>query len=138
MIIRRWLVREAIVWVVGAVILLVLLAALGCQPFEMSARDSIVAAGGFIRKAQMNHLDECLAFTRDGTDLGKSAVIFPAITKAIAAYNLAVDLLNVYCASPDYDLQGGKCVPNKELQPKVEAALRELTVIVAEVKAVIR
>src|SRR3990172_3320525 len=138
MIIRRWLVREAIVWVVGAVILLVLLAALGCQPFEMSARDSIVAAGGFIRKAQANHLDECLAFTRDGTNLGKSAAICPAITKAIAAHNLAVDALNIYCASPDYDLQGGACTPSKALQPKLEAALRDLTAIVAEIKAVLK
>ena len=105
----------------------------GCQPFEMTARDAIVTAGAFLRQAQANHLEECLAYTKFGVNLGKSDVLCPAITKAVSAHNIAVSALDAYCASPDYE-NGGPCVPNKELQPKVEAALRELESVLAELK----
>lgn len=119
-----------------AAVSLFLMAAERCQSFERSARDAVVTYGGFVRKAQSNHLEECVAFTSLGKNLGKSDAVCPAITKAIAAHNIAVDALNTYCASESYDLFGGKCVANKALQPKLEAALANLSSIIAELKRI--
>lgn len=118
-----------------AILLAGTLALTACQPIEMTARDAIVVSGGFLNKAIENHDAECQAFFKDSVDLGKSAYVCPAIVKGVAMRNLTIDALNIYCASPEYDAGTGPCVPNRALRPKLEAALRDLESIVAELKA---
>jgi len=95
----------------------------GCQPIEKTVRDIHSGAAGFLRKAQDNHLQECLDFRDRGIDLGKSAAICPAINKGAAAQRLLGDALNLYCAGPGYLAETEPCLPQLALRSKLEQAL---------------
>ena len=97
----------------------------GCQPPENTARDSIAAAKGVIERAQTEYLDTCIANTAQR--------ICNLINDGVAAQNLAIDALNLYCSGSNY-LAGGACQPNKEYLPRLQEALRNLDGIIAAIK----
>jgi hypothetical protein len=58
------------------------------------------------------------------------------VNQAVAAQNLAVDALETYCASADFNDNKGPCKPDKSLAPKLTQALRNMQDIVSQVQAV--
>lgn len=101
----------------------------GCPPIEQSARDGLAAASGSIFAVQQSYLPVCEPIA--GTN--PSAEACSTINRAIDAHNLAVDTLNLYCSGSDY-LAGGPCQPNREFEPRLKEALKNLERIVKEVK----
>ena len=115
-------------------ILIPLLLLLGCDAAK-AARDTIATDYGWITTAQAQHRESCQADTAQQ----KCALI----NRAIAVHNTSVDLLNLYCQGapkPDdvpYD-EGGPCSPQKGLEPRLRAAIRDLDTIVKDVKGWVR
>jgi len=99
-----------------------------CQPFEKSARDSVAAAKGFIEQAQANHGTACKA--------NPNTALCSAINQAVAAQNSAIDALDLYCAGSSWQ-SGGACQPNKELEPRVRAAISNLDRIIKDAKGAV-
>lgn len=102
---------------------------LGCpsdKPLEMTARDSIATAKGFLTDLIERYKDRCI-------DAGDTPVC-TAIMKGVAAQNMTIDALHVYCASDTYE-NGGPCTPNKDAAPKLKEALMHLESIRKEVEA---
>ena len=102
---------------------LVCLCLTACQPLENTARDVIAGAQGFIQQAQVNHLAECQANpTKD----------FPCqtINRAVAAQNLAIDALNVYCGFGKDTPAHTPCAANKSGAASLNAALDNLNRII--------
>lgn len=97
----------------------------GCPPIQESARDGIAASVGAIFVVQQKHKDSCQA------DPSQEKCIL--INKAVDASNLALDALNLYCSGSEY-LAGGPCQPNKEIEPRLREALKNLERIMKEVK----
>jgi len=112
-----------------SLLLLPLLGADACSSKQDVARDAIAGAKGFIEAQQEVHLASCQA------DPAQSKCV--AINKAVAAQNLAIDALQLYCGSKEFLEQGAACTPNKEFEPKLQEALRDLDTIVAQVKALL-
>jgi hypothetical protein len=98
-----------------------------CQPLENTARDVIAGAQGFIEQAQKNHLAECQANpTKD----------FPCrtINRAVAAQNLAIDSLTVYCGFSKDTPPNTPCAANKSKAASLKSALETLNRIIADYK----
>lgn len=124
-----------------AVVLLLALGAWKCsQPLEMTARDSIAAASGFLKEAQKNHVLECSATPQCSTpnvqDKGKCVRICESINRAIDAQTVAINALSAYCASDDWD-KGGACKPKADLAPKLKQALSDLDATIAAAKGLV-
>ena len=136
MVIRRWLVRETIVFLVGGVILLILMAALGCgavrvrQPVWAGLTTEQIARGvyekltTFLQEAQSNH-PECSA---DQPDAGKG--ICPALHGAIAIQNKLGHTINLYCsgvpqAGEKPYTDKGPCAPILGAEATLEGVLAE-------------
>ncbi|MCL4524008.1 MAG: hypothetical protein M1451_08870 [Acidobacteria bacterium] len=121
-------------------VVLICLCFAACQPYEKQARDSVAAAKGFIEQAQANHGDECRAVPQCSlpgvVDAGKCVKICAAINQAVAAQNLAIDALDLYCAGTGWQT-GGACTPNKELEPRVRAAISNLDRIIKDAKGAV-
>lgn len=98
-----------------------------CQPLEDTARDVIAGAKGFIQKAQENHLAECTA---------NPTKEFPCriINRAVAAQNLAVDSLYVYCGFTKDTPPNTLCAANKSKAAALKSALETLNRIIADYK----
>lgn len=96
-------------------------------PPELLARDGIAAAKGFIETQQQLHLAECQAAPTESICVG--------INKAVAAQNLAIDALAIYCASPDFSQNKGPCVPNKSAEPKLREATDQLNDVLKQLEA---
>ena len=112
-----------------AVLLLATLLIAGCQPAQDSARDSLAVSAEAIDIAQEKYLETC---TADQTQR-----VCRLINDAVAAQNLGVEALNLYCAGGDY-LTGGVCQPNKEYLPRLQEAIRNLDSIIANIKELLR
>jgi hypothetical protein len=115
-----------------ALLLLVplLAATLACppsQPLERTARDGVAAAKGYLDSAKSQH-PEC------GGEAPVASTNCQIIYKGVAAKDSVIDALNVYCASPAYSTGGGECVPNKDVQSKLQEALNNLNQTIADVK----
>lgn len=102
------------------------------QPLEQTARDTVATAKGYLDSAKSHH-PECAAPADASTP---QSVNCQVIAKGVAAKDSVIDALNVYCASPDYSNNGGPCVPNKDLQSKLQAALDDLNRTITDVKAI--
>jgi hypothetical protein len=100
-----------------------------CPRLEVTARDGIATAKGFIEDQQTQHKAECTAAT------AKKPQACDLITQAVAAQNLAIDALELYCADPAFVTQHGTCHPTKEYQAKLQLALQNLDHTLASVKA---
>lgn len=103
----------------------------GSQPLEQTARDTVATAKGYLDAAKVHH-PECAA-PAEGTPVSTNCQI---ISRGVAAKDSVIDALNIYCASPDYSNNGGPCVPNKDLQPKLQEALNNLNQTITDVKAI--
>lgn len=99
------------------------------QPLEQTARDSVATAKGYLDAAKAHH-PECAT---PGTPVSTNCDI---IGKGVGAKDAVIDAINVYCASNDYSNNGGPCVPNKDLQPKLQEALNNLNQTITDVKAI--
>ena len=102
------------------------------QPLEMTARDGIAAAKGYLDSARAKHPECVMVGSHAVPTETKCALIF----RGVAAKDLAIDALDAYCSSEAYQHQGGKCEPHADARPKLEAALANMDDVVKQVKAV--
>lgn len=110
----------------GLLALLLATAAPRCnQPPQEIARDSIAAAKGVIEAAQDEYQQSCQA------DPSQRPCQF--INQAVAAQNLAIDALNLYCAGSGW-AEGQPCNPQPEFEPRLREAVNELNRIIQHVK----
>ena len=112
-----------------AILLVSVLAFLGCG--VSSYRDTIATSYGFIFWAQTTYKAQCQATP--------NAQTCALITRGIGLHNAAVDALGAYCNGPAASgnaswTAGGPCSPIKSLQGAVEAAIRNLNPVIADVK----
>lgn len=102
---------------------------------EQAARDAIATNYGWIITAQRQNQESCQA---DATQAKCGR-----INQAISIHNIAIDAFNVYCAGPpkegeqSYD-SGGPCSPQAGIEPRLQAAIRDLDAIVADIKSLVR
>jgi hypothetical protein len=102
------------------------------QPLEQTARDTAATAKGYLDSAKSQH-PECAA---SGTTAVNPSTQCQVINKGVGVKDALIDAINVYCASDSYTNGTGPCVPDKNAQPKLQAALNNLNQILADVKAV--
>jgi len=112
-----------------ALVLLLLLGLMGCG--VSTYRDTIATSYGFIFWAQTTYKAQCQATP--------NAPTCTLITRGIGLHNVAVDALSAYCNGPAAPgnaswTAGGPCSPVKSLQGAVEAAIRNLNPVIADVK----
>lgn len=116
-------------FLVGAV----LLATIGCQSPEKTARDVIAAASGAIVAAQAQYQSEC-----SSSPTGANCVL---INKAVDGQNVAVTALETYCQfalTPVPPDPSTKCSPVKAALPALQTALQNLNQLTGEVKGVLK
>ena len=109
-----------------------LLFALACptEPPEQVAHDAIAASKGFIEDQQQQHLAECQAQPTQ-------PIPCQAINEAVAAQNLLIDALDIYCSDAAYVNDSGPCHPVPDAAPKLQEALSNLNQAMTHVKALI-
>lgn len=115
--------------VVGLCLVLV-----GCTSFEKSARDSVAAANGVLIVLQRQN-GQCR--------LDPSQPVCQKIKQGIAAQNLAIDALEVYCSGPGFEA-GGSCQPPNDpalknaAEVKLTAAIASLNAVVLDLKGLVK
>lgn len=112
---------------------IVLLAMGGCKTDPAKARDAIAAAGGFLTDVQTKHLVACRADPKQP--------VCVKINQAGAVQRLAATTLNEFCAGPPLAgdatyATGGPCSEQAGVEPRLEAALRDLNSIMIDVKKI--
>jgi hypothetical protein len=106
----------------------------GCTSFEKSARDSVAAANGVLVVLQRQN-GQC--------KLDPSQPVCQRIKQGIAAQNLAIDALEVYCSGPAFEA-GGACQPPSDpalknaAEVKLNAAIASLNTIVVDLKGLVK
>src|SRR5690349_24283944 len=116
--------RKSLVLLVA---LCVILAA--CEPPQNVARDALAANHGVLVTYQNKYQNRCAN--------NPSMKPCRLIHEAVSAQNLAVDALDLYCqgiTTPSF-MDGGPCAPDKSAEPKLRAALKNLDVIMRDVKS---
>ncbi len=99
----------------------------GCStPIEVTARNSIATASGFIAQAQADHKASCVP--------NPSQPVCIAINKAVSANNTAIDALEAYCGSAAFNAGTVACEPHAALADKLTAALQNLSTAITDVK----
>jgi len=106
-----------------------LLVLMGCG--VSTYRDTIATSYGFLAWSQTTYKAQCQATP--------NAQTCALITRGIGLHNAAVDALSAYCNGPAASgnaswMAGGPCSPIKPLQGAVEAAIRNLNPVIADVK----
>ena len=116
-----------------AVILAVCLVMVGCTPVERTAYNTVVAAKAFLDTEKKVHT-ECVP--------GATTTVCVDIAKAVAAKDVLIDAITVYCAGPDFTT-GGACNAPKKGTPgyaqavaKVNAAIANYNQVATDLKAV--
>lgn len=92
-----------------------------CTPADRSAYNTVVAATAFTDKIKSQH-PECAA--------GLVTPLCADVQKAVAANNLLIDAVKIYCAGPDFD-GGGACDPPKKGTPAFQQASAKLQAAIA-------
>ena len=77
-----------------------------CTPIERSAYNTAVGAKAFLDSEKKAHT-EC-AFPATGPSANVTITWCQNINKGIAAKDLLIDAITVYCAGPDFNAEGGK------------------------------
>ncbi len=122
---------------VAALLCVAMIGLTGCPKFETQAYRGIVGAKAFTKSVGQAHA-EC--GTRDANDHWQSAhnksETCVALDKAIAAKDVAIDLLETYCSSSQFD-SGGACTPptDKTVKNQVEVKLRSAIAIYGQAEA---
>lgn len=123
-----------ILYSIGMMVLAVtMIACPASQPLEMSARDGIAAAKGYLDSAKSKH-PECVEAGPHATPVSAQCTM---ISKGVAAKDLTIDALDAYCSNDEYQQHGGACAPNKDAKPKLESALSNLDDIMKQVKSIV-
>jgi hypothetical protein len=76
----------------------------GCTPVERTAYNTVVAAKAFLDKEKQQH-PECATVP--------ASTVCADLTKAIAAKDLLIDAITVYCSGPDFNTGGSCNAPQK-------------------------
>ena len=125
---------------IGVLAVLVLAAAAaGCQPIEVTARDTIAGAAGFLHNDQGTGVQDKYKASCQANSHQEVCV---AINRLIDAQHLLGDALKVYCAGPEFD-SGGKCNPPRDkavkgqAAAKLQAAVAQLNSLVNDVKGLV-
>lgn len=107
----------------------------GCQPVEMSARDTIAGAKGYLDEAAKKH-PECASQPA-------GVMACDLINRGNAAKHAAGAALKVYCAGDQFDAGTGPCQPptdknaRDQAAAKLKSAIQELQTIVDSLKKAI-
>ena len=116
-----------------AVLLVVGLVLAGCTPIERTAYNTVVGAKAFLDTERKAH-PECVA--------GNTTTLCVDIAKAVAAKDLLIDAITVYCSGPDFN-NGGACnAPSKgssaytEEVAKLQAAINNYNQVAKDLQAV--
>ena len=116
-----------------AVVLALGLVIAGCTPVERSAYNTVVAAKAFLDTERKVHT-ECVP--------GATSTVCVDIAKAVAAKDLLIDAITIYCSGPDFN-NGGACNAPKKGTPgydqavaKLQAAIANYNQVAADLKAV--
>lgn len=117
-----------------SLVLVFVLVTLACphQPLEQAARDGIAQAKGMLDDAKGRH-PECQVADNAASKVCK------VLKTATSAKDTLIDALSLYCAGTpatgdkSFD-DGGPCVPDKSVEPKLNSALHSLDQIMADVK----
>jgi hypothetical protein len=116
-----------------AVFLTVALLTAGCTPVERTAYNTAVAAKAFLDTEKKAH-PECIS--------GSTTAICVDIAKAVAAKDLLIDAITVYCSGPDFN-NGGACnAPAKGTNAyqvaisKLNAAIANYNQVAADLKKI--
>lgn len=119
--------------IVLSLMLCLTLITVGCQPVEMSARDSAAALGGTISYAQTKLADKCKA---DPTQLSCQS-----INRGVAGQNALVTAVETYCGwstvAPPPD-PTTKCVVVKGAEPALKSAIANANRLVTEIRTAIQ
>lgn len=107
------------------------------QPLEMTARDGIAAAKGFLIDANDRH-PECGALVLGTKHTTPASLVGDACTfiqNAVTVKDLAIDALTVYCGGPSFN-SGGPCQASTDntVEDKLKAALQHMETIIEDVK----
>lgn len=110
--------------VLAALVLISSLYIAGCTPTEKAAYDTIVGANAFLKTTASQH-PECKT--------GVTTNLCGKLAQAVAAKDLLIDAVEVYCAGPSFDA-GGKCQPPAKGTPAATQATAKLQAAIAAYK----
>ena len=101
-----------------------------CAPLEMSARDGIATAKGFLDAEAKAH-PEC--------NSAPNAPVCTLIIRANAAKHVAIDALEQYCTSPGFDAGTAPCTKpvgqaGTIATSQLKAALANLNTTISDIK----
>jgi len=96
-----------------------------CGPAHERAEEVVAGSYGVLTTLQDKYEATC---KQDATQMP-----CVRINKAIAAHNLAIEALNLYCAGPGW-AEGGECTPTKEHEPRMREAVQRLDEILKELR----
>ena len=97
-----------------------------CTPVERSAYNTVVAAKAFLDTERKAH-PECVA--------GATSTLCTDITKAVAAKDVLIDAITIYCSGPNF-LNNGPCDAPKKGTPGAQQAVDKLTAAIANYKQI--
>lgn len=125
-----------------AVALLSLLA-VSCTPLERVAYRVVVTSKGFLDSERAAH-PECVGGLAVLGDVAAPSKVCSMVARAIAAKDLLIDAVEVYCASPTFSNGIGVCTPPKKGTPaytqasdKLQAAISVYTLAEKDLKGAI-
>lgn len=115
-----------------ALALCALLILTGCQPLEMSARDGIASAKGFLDSEAKQH-PEC--------NSTPTLQVCTLITRGNAAKHTAIDALETYCSNDSFNAGGTACVKpsgsaGQIAANELKASLASLSQTITDIKAI--
>jgi len=105
----------------------------GCTPVERTAYNTVVAAKAFLDQEKLQH-PECATVP--------GSTICVDLAKAVAAKDLLIDAITVYCSGPDFNAGGACNAPQKgtaaydQAVAKLQAAIANYNQIAGDLKAV--
>jgi hypothetical protein len=105
----------------------------GCTPVERTAYNTVVAAKAFLDKEKLSH-PECTNTP--------SSIICVDLQKAVAAKDVLIDAITVYCSGPDFNAGGACNAPQKgtaaydQAVAKLNGAIANWNQVSADLKAV--
>ena len=113
-------------------VLVMLLTMTACQPLEMTARDGIASAKGFLDSEAKAH-GECNATP--------TLQVCTLINRGNAAKHTAIDALEQYCTSPEFDAGTAPCTKptgaaGTIAANQLKAAMANLNQIITDIKAI--
>lgn len=98
--------------------MLLFLAAWSCTPVEKVGYRTVVSAKGFLQEEYRQH-PECNVTSPAGN-------FCTQLARAVAAKDALIDAVELYCASPNFETNGGVCAPPPKGTPAYQVASEKL------------